>query len=114
MILAYDTEVIVWAKEHDMKYRAINVVWEKRRVDSTIPPLRALLTMLADFIMLRLLTLGRKHVALQKLAVGNVIGLSSIHRVGQEFMTVIRVSRPKKYLLSILRKLYVTVAFSRK
>jgi len=65
-----------------MKYRAINVVWEKRRVDSTIHPLRALLTMLADLIMLRLLTLGRKHVALQKLAVGNVIGLSSIHRVG--------------------------------
>jgi len=112
--LAYDTEVIVWAKKHGLKYKAVNVVWREQRTGSTIPPLRALLTMLADLVMLRLLTLARKYVVLQKLAIGRVVELSNIHTIGQEFMTVIRASGPKKHLLDILRKLYIAVAFRRR
>jgi len=112
--LAYDTELIVWAKKHGLRYRAINVVWREQRVGSTIPPLRALLTMFADLVMLRLLTLAGKYVALQKLVVGRIIELCNIHTVGQEFMTVIRASSPKKHLLDILRKLYIAVAFRRR
>jgi len=112
--LAYDTEIIVWAKRHGMKYKAVNVVWREQRRDSTIPPLRALLTMLADLIVLRLLTIGRKYLALQKLTIGEIIELGNIHRVGQEFMTVVRASGPKKYLFNILQKLYIVVAFSRR
>jgi hypothetical protein len=111
--LAYDTEVIVWARRHGLRYRAVNVVWREQREGSTIPPMRALLTMLADLVMLRLLTLGRKYVALQKLAIGSIIDLGNIHTVGQEFVTVIRASGPKKHLLDVLRKLYIAVAFRR-
>ena len=65
--------------------------------------------------MLRLLTLARKYVALQKLAIGRVVELSNIiHTIGQEFMTVIRASGPKKHLLDILRKLFIAVAFRRR
>ena len=67
--------------------------------------------MLADLIMLRLLTISRKYVALQKLIIGQVIELGSINPIGQEFMTVIRASGPKKHLLNVFRKLYITVAF---
>ncbi|RLG82245.1 MAG: hypothetical protein DRO40_08195, partial [Thermoprotei archaeon] len=112
--LAYDTEVIVWAKKHGLRYRAINVVWREQRAGSTIPPLRALITMFADLIMLRLLTLARKYVALQKLVVGRIIELSNIHTIGQEFMTVIRASELKKHLLDLLRRLYIVVAFHRR
>ena len=111
--LAYDTEVIVWAKKHGFKYRAVNVVWREQREGSTIPPLRALVTMLADLALLRLITLARKYVALQKLVIGKVIDLSNIHTIGREFMTVMRASGPKKHLLDILRKLYIAVAFKR-
>ena len=109
--LAYDTEVIVWAKKHGLKYRAVNVLWREQRTGSTIPPIRALLTMLADLAMLRLLTLASKYIALQKLAIGKIIELNSTRTIGQEFMTVIRASGPKKYILNALRKLYITVAF---
>ncbi|MET1160151.1 MAG: glycosyltransferase [Thermoprotei archaeon] len=111
--LAYDTEIVVWAKRHGLRYRAVNVIWREQREGSTIPPMRALLTMLADLIMLRLLTLAGKYVALQKLAIGRIIDLGNIHTVGQEFMTVIRASGPKKNLLDVLRKLYIVVAFRR-
>jgi len=108
--LAYDTEVIVWAKKHGLRYGTINVVWREQRERSTIPPMRALLTMLADLIMLRLLTIARKYVALQKLVVGRIIDLSNANTVGREFMTVISASGPKKHLLDVLRKLYIVVA----
>jgi len=112
--LAYDTEIIVWAKKHGLKYRAINVIWEEQRTGSTIPPIRALLTMLADLIMLRLLTIGEKYVALQKLIIGRTIELNNIRTIGHEFMTVIRASGFKKYILDFLRKLYIAVAFKGK
>jgi len=111
--LAYDTEIIVWAKKHGYKYQTINVTWKEQRKSSTIPPIRAILTMLADLIMLRLLTLGKKYVALQHLTIGNIIELSSTHTIGQEFMTVIEASGPKKHLLNILRKAYITIAFKK-
>lgn len=109
--LAYDTEVIVWAKKHGLRYKTIDVAWREQRTRSTIPPLRALLTMLADLIMLRLLTLAGKYVALQKLVIGKTIELGDTHVVGEEFMTVIRASGPKKHILDVLRKLYMAVAF---
>lgn len=111
---AYDTEVIVWAKKHGLRYGVVNIVWREQRDGSTIPSMRALLTMLADLIMLRLLTLAGKYVVLQRQVIGRVIELGNIHTVGQEFMTIIKASWPKKYLLDVLRKLYVVVAFHRR
>ena len=55
--LAYDTELVVWAKKHKLKYKALDVAWKEQREGATIPPLRALLTMLADLIVLRLVAL---------------------------------------------------------
>jgi len=109
--LAYDTEVIVWAKRHGFKYRVINVVWIEQRQKSTIPSMRALLTMLADIVMLRLLTIARKYIALQRLVIGHIIELNSMHTMGLEFMTVVNASGLKRYLLDILRKLYIAIAF---
>jgi hypothetical protein len=70
--------------------------------------------MLADLTILRLVTLAEKYVALQKQAIGRVIDLSNTNTIGQEFMTVIRATGPKKHLLDILRKLYIVVAFRRR
>ena len=109
--LAYDTEVIVWAKKHGLRYKSVNVIWKEQRKGSTIPPLRALLTMLADLILLRLLTLSGKYVALRRLAVGRVIELRNTRVVGQEFITRVNVSGFKRRLLNVLLKLYLAVAF---
>jgi len=108
--LAYDTEVIVWAKRHRLKYIAINVIWREKREGSTIPPLRAILTMSTDLVILKLLTLARKYVALQKTTIGRIIELGSLHKVGQEFITMIKASGLKKHLLNPLRKLYIIIA----
>ena len=112
--LTYDTEVIVWARKHGFKTKIINVVWKEVRASSNIPPLRAMLTMLADLIMLRLTSIGIKYVALQALLVGKIIELSTMKTIGEEFITVIRASGLKKYVLDVLRKLYLIVAFRRK
>lgn len=109
--LAYDTEVIIWAKRFGLRYKTVNVAWKEKRQGSTIPPLRALLTMLADLIMLRLITIAEKHTALQKVPVGRVIDLKNLNILGQVYMTTIKASGPKRYLLNMLRKLYMAVAF---
>ena len=111
--LAYDTEVIVWTLIHRLRYGAIDVVWREQRLGSTILPLRALLTMMTDLITLRLITFMKRYIMPQKLAIGRVIELKKVHIVGSEFITMMRASGLKKYLLDILRKLYITVAFGR-
>lgn len=109
--LAYDTEIIVWAKKHNYKYQAINVAWNEQRKGSTIPPLRALLTMLADLVVLRLVTLGEKHVALRKVIIGRTISLENLTTIGNEYMTTIKTTGPKTSILQALRILYAAVAF---
>jgi glycosyltransferase involved in cell wall biosynthesis len=111
--LAYDTEAIVWAKINGYKYDTINVIWQEQRKESTIPPLRAMLTMLADIIVLRLLTLTRKHATFKKVVVGKIIDLNSLNTIGPEYMTIIETQGLKKYLLNLLRKIYIVVAFRR-
>jgi glycosyltransferase involved in cell wall biosynthesis len=108
--LAYDTEIIVWAKKYGFAYRSVNVAWLEQRKGSTIPPLRALLTMLADLLALRLLTLRGKDVALQLQEISKIIELPTGKTVGKESLTVIRTSGPKKKILNALRKLYIAVA----
>ena len=112
--LLYDTELIVWIKRFKLSFQTINVVWREKREGSTIMPLRALLTMLADMILLRLLTFGGKYAALQRLSIGKIINLSNMNMVGQEYITVIRASGFKKQILNVLRKLYMAVAFKGK
>jgi len=112
--LLYDTELIVWIKRFRLSFQTINVVWREKREGSTIMPLRALLTMLADMILLRLLTFGGKYAALQRLSIGKIINLSNMNIVGQEYITVIRASGFKKQILNVLRKLYMAVAFKGK
>jgi glycosyltransferase involved in cell wall biosynthesis len=112
--LLYDTELIVWMKRFRLSCQTMNVVWREEMRGSTIMPLRAFLTMLADMIMLRLLTFGGKYAALQRLSIGKIIDLSNMDTVGQEYITVIRASGPKKQILNALRKLYMAVAFKGK
>ncbi|MBS7658895.1 MAG: glycosyltransferase [Candidatus Bathyarchaeia archaeon] len=109
--LLYDTELIVWAKKFKLRRQAMNVVWKEEERESTIMPLRALLTMLTDMFLLRLLIAGIKYVALQRLNVGEIIDLASMRTVGKEYITVIRASGLKKQILNMLRRLYITVAF---
>lgn len=111
--LAYDTELVVWAKRLGLKTATLNVVWREQREGSTIPPLRAVLTMLADLIALRLLTLSGKHKALRKLPVGKIIDLADRRVIGQEFITMIEASGPKRVIFAVFRKLYVAAAFKR-
>ena len=111
--LAYDTEIIVWAKKYGLKIKTINVTWIEHREGSTILPIRALLTMLADLIALRILTINEKRVSLRKIAIGKIIELGKYDIVGDEFMTVINASGIGKTLLDTLRKLYIAVAFRR-
>ncbi|MCE4613749.1 MAG: glycosyltransferase [Desulfurococcales archaeon] len=107
---AYDTEIIVWAKKHGLRHGTVNIAWNENREESTIAPLRALLTMLADLLVLRLLTLAGKHVALRRYGVGRVINLGNVHAVGREFTTAINVSGWKRFVVGVFRKLYVAVA----
>ena len=65
--------LVVWAKKHGLKYKALDVVWKEQREVSTIPSLRALLTMFADLIVLRLVALVTKYAALQRHPVGDVV-----------------------------------------
>ena len=112
--LTYDTEIIVWARKHGFKTKIINVIWKEIRASSNILPLRAMLTMLADLIMLRLTSIRMKYVALQAIPIGRIIELSMVKTVGKEFTTMIKTSGLKKYILDVLRKLYLIVAFRRR
>ncbi len=111
--LAYDTEIIVWAKKYGLSIKTINVAWIEHREGSTILPIRALLTMLADLIALRIITINEKRISLHKIAIGKIIELGKYDTVGKEFMTVISASGIVKTLLDVLRKLYIAVAFRR-
>jgi len=112
--LAYDTEVIVWARKYRFKYIALDVIWREKREVSTIPQLRAILTMSIDLAMLKLLTLAGKYIALQKTTIGKIIDLSSLHEVGQAFTTTIKASGLKKHFLNPLRKLYIITALRKR
>jgi hypothetical protein len=107
---AFDTEVIVWAKLLGMRVKKMPIVLEERRdpAQSTILPWRALLTMMADLILLRLLTLGRKRDALKRKPVGKIYDMDG-KQICDEFMTCI--SSGHKNLLSVLRAIYLAVAF---
>jgi len=109
--LAYDTEVIVWAKKHGLKLGTIDVAWIEQREKSTIPTARAVLTMLADIAALRLLTLASKYVALRRVPVGTAIDLGQLRRIGREYITVIEATGPKRHVFKALRKLYTAIAF---
>jgi len=109
--LAYDTEVIVWAKKHGLKLGTVEVAWIEQREKSTIPTARATLTMLADLIALRLLTLASKYAALRRVPVGTVIDLGQLRRIGREYVTVIEAAGPKRHIFEALRKLYTAIAF---
>ena len=112
--LGYDTELIVWAKKHKLSYHAMDMIWHEKREQSTIPPFRAILTMLADLIVLRLLTIGRKYVALQRQKVGRMIELPALKVIDQEHATAIKVSGLKRILFNMLRKIYLIIAFSKR
>lgn len=109
--LAYDTEVVVWVKSLGLKLGTVDVAWLERRRGSTIPPFRALLTMLADLLMLRLLTLAGKHAALARVRIGRILEIPSMRVLGPQYMTVVKASGAKKRLLDSLRTVYAAVAF---
>ena len=111
--LAYDTEIIVWIKKHKRKHATINVIWQEKRDGSNIPPIRALLTMLADLIMLRFLTIGNRYTALHRTVIGKIIDLKTFSIIGPEFMTIIKAGGITEKILSVLRKLYLAVAFKK-
>jgi len=105
--LAYDTELIIWARHLGLRLRVVNVAWLEARKESTIPPLRSMLTMLADLLMLRLITIAGKLASLHRVPVGRVVDLSTGRTVGVEFMTIIEASGVKAHIFNLLRRLYV-------
>ena len=112
--LAFDTELIVWARRLGFTFTTINVAWREQRTGSTILPFRALLTMFADLLMLRLLTLRGKHVALKRMIIGKVLDLNGPRVLGPEVMTTISSKGAKAALLTALRKLYLATAFRKR
>ncbi|MEM2511326.1 MAG: glycosyltransferase [Candidatus Methanomethylicia archaeon] len=106
---AYDTEVIVWAKKHSLMSTTVNVVWNECRKESTLPIFRALITMMIDLVLLRLLSISNKYVALKRIPIGHIIDLSCQCIRGYEYMTIVNVSGFKKYIFSLLRLFYIAL-----
>ncbi|PSN85882.1 hypothetical protein B9Q02_04530 [Candidatus Marsarchaeota G1 archaeon BE_D] len=86
----FDTELLVWAKKLGFVLSVFYAEWNEKRSDSTIPPLRTALTMLADLLALRYSTLKGTPL-LKRVTVGKVLELSHCEKldkeVGKEYMT---------------------------
>lgn len=108
----FDTELIVWCKKKGARFSKFNVAWSEKRLPShsNVIPIRAVLTMLADLIILRLLTLVRSGIRLNQVVIGKIYSLSD-NGSADEIMPVI--SAGSKTILKILRKLYFVVALER-
>lgn len=106
---AYDTEIIVWAKKHNLMFVTLDVIWNECRKESTLPIFRALLTMILDLVLLRLLSISGKYVALKRIPIGRIIDLGCRCFRGYEYMTIVNVSGIKKYIFSLLRLFYIAL-----
>lgn len=108
--LAFDTELLVWAKKSGLKILAADVNWEENRKGhvSNIVPARSVLTMLIDLFVLRVLSInGNSDRMLQRIPVGNILDARG-KEVSAEYMTVLT-SKHKK--LGLFRRLYLALAF---
>ena len=107
--LGFDTELIVWARRSKARISSMEVEWRQRRyeISSNIVPLRALVTMLADLLFLRITTL-RKGRALTRQTVGRILDWDGKY-VGPEYITMLDAGN--QYIMGFLRKLYAAVAF---
>lgn len=106
---AYDTEAIVWAKKHKLRFMSVKVIWKECRGKSVFSTFRGLLSMAIDLALLRLLTISGKHLALKRVPVGHVIDLSCRCIRCHEYMTVVSVSGLKRYIFSLLRLIYIAL-----
>lgn len=106
---AYDTEVIVWAKKHNLRFMTIKVVWKECRKKPVFSMFRGLLTMVLDLVLLMLFSISGKYIALKRIPIGHVIDLSCRCVRCYEYMTVVNVSGFKKYIFSLLRLLYTAL-----
>ncbi|MDG7044427.1 MAG: glycosyltransferase [Nitrososphaerota archaeon] len=107
--LGFDTELIVWAKRLKIRISNIEVEWRdsKYKISSNIIPLKALLTMLADLVVLRITTL-KEGMDLVLRTVGSVFDEDGKY-VGPEYITMLNAGNQS--IMGLLRKLYATVAF---
>lgn len=105
--LGYDTEVIVLAKRFKLRMAVAPSLWLEKRDRSTIGILRAILTMLIDLLVLRLLCARTRNDAVKKVVIGKVIDLSNLCEVRPELATAIRVTGIRGHFIKPLRWLYV-------
>lgn len=107
--LAYDTELIVWSKKLGLKLGTLRVVWREKRNKSTIRLARAIVLMLLDIILLRIFTIGKKHIAISWRGVGKVYSLNEVRPIHVEFTTILRCSWMKRWISDIIRKAHVWI-----
>lgn len=108
--LGFDTELIVWAKKLKFNIMSITVKWNSRRysISSNVVPFRALLTMLVDLTLLRLVTLRGGGDLLVRRRVGHISDENG-NDIGPEYMTTLNLG--DQSIMGLLRRLYAAVAF---
>ena len=110
--LGFDTEMVVWAKKQEKCINVMPVKWRERRkkTNSNIVTMGALITMLLDLLILRLVTVGERRNVLTKLTVGKVINMQG-EIVGDEYEATIESHNSP--VINILRKIYFYLAFGK-
>jgi glycosyltransferase involved in cell wall biosynthesis len=109
----FDTELIVQVKRMNVPVAAIEVVWRDRRLpgDSKIPPMRALITMFADLVALRLSFInGRRLIGLRAEEAGVLRDLTDGVAIKA---TRLFFSTRNRRFLNQLSKLYFMILFGR-
>ncbi|MEM0322198.1 MAG: hypothetical protein QW613_07395, partial [Thermoprotei archaeon] len=107
----FDTELIVNARKMGVRIGAVDVLWRDKRIanDSKVPPIRALITMFADLLALRIsLINGRRLIGLTASDAGVLHDITCGVTVKA---TRLYFSTKNRRFLNFLSKLYFLVLF---
>jgi len=111
----FDAEFIVQVKRMNVPIKVLDVPWKDKRPpgDSKIPPMRALVTMLADLLALRVSYIhGKRLIPLAS----EEAGYLTEHTNGKVQIRATRMhfSLKRKRLLNLLSKIYFAILFGKK
>jgi glycosyltransferase involved in cell wall biosynthesis len=109
----FDAELIVQVKRMGVRVKVLDVLWRDRRMpgDSRIPPMRALITMLADLVALRVSFVnGKRLIKLREDYAGVLRDLTNGVTVKA---TRLYFSTRNRRFLRLLSKIYFLVLFGR-